>query len=244
MRWRSCRVSHFLGRGQRVLDTLPPTAWRLLGTDRQGSAKDSARAPGHGDPVTTTAARYRRKEHHHAEHGGHPRNDRPLRRPECGRRATRRVALARLISVTGSQAAHTALLIDVFARSGNAVWVSIAAFSSVGVLGLVSPLAGAVADRYDPRQVMIVAELAGAVTYLFLLLPIGTAPSVAVVMVSTALNAPVRAASAGLLPSLVGSEDLTWANGLLSGSFSAGLLAGPVLGGALTAASDRRRCTR
>lgn len=154
-----------------------------------------------------------------------------------GRAATRKIAAARLVSVTGSQAAQTALLVDVFAQTGSTTWLSIAAFASVGVLGLASPLAGAIADRYDRRAVMILAELAGALSYLALLLPVGAAATVALMMVGTALNAPVRAASAALVPTLVRPEHLTWANGLLSGSFSTGLLAGPVLGGLLTAAA-------
>ena len=71
----------------------------------------------------------------------------------------RRLATGVLLSSAGSWAAGIAVSYYVFRQTGSAVWVAGTLFFTFGVVGLFSPLAGKIADRYDRRLVMIVADL-------------------------------------------------------------------------------------
>lgn len=100
---------------------------------------------------------------------------------------------------------------------------------------LASPLVGVLADRLDRRAILVLSDLSRAllvfglvfvrdivVIYLLAFL-LGLA--------RTFFNPTVRAA----FPSVVGSGDLTRANSLISGTFSASVAIGPALGGLLVA---------
>jgi MFS family permease len=77
-------------------------------------------------------------------------------------RIARRLALARLVSLTGGGAAYIALIAAVYDETGSAAWVSAALFSGVIGTVLAAPFAGWLGDRYDRRVVMIAADLAAA----------------------------------------------------------------------------------
>jgi hypothetical protein len=47
----------------------------------------------------------------------------------AARAAVRRLALARVISVTGSAAAYTALMFEIYERTGSSVWLAAACSS-------------------------------------------------------------------------------------------------------------------
>jgi MFS family permease len=81
------------------------------------------------------------------------------------RTAVRRLALARVISVTGSAAAYTALMFEIYDQTGSSVWLAAALILTEGVTGLVGPLASVLGDRFDRRTVMIVSDLAAAVCF-------------------------------------------------------------------------------
>src|SRR6266436_6718023 len=74
----------------------------------------------------------------------------------------RRLALGRLISLSGGSAAYIALVASIYGRTHSAVWISAAIFASVVASVASAPLAGWIGDRFDRRRVMIVADLAGA----------------------------------------------------------------------------------
>src|SRR4051794_39848655 len=61
----------------------------------------------------------------------------------------RRLALGGFLSSVGSWAAGIAVSYYVFRETGSAVWVAATLFFTFGVVGLFSPLAGKIADRYD-----------------------------------------------------------------------------------------------
>ena len=147
------------------------------------------------------------------------------------------LAGARLVSVAGSQAAQVALVFTIYQRTQSAAWVSAALFALVAVTGLLGPVSGWIGDRFDRRRVMITSELAAGVGWVGLLAVDAPWLLVALALAATAAGAPFRAASAATIPSLVDEEDLTWANGIVAGSFNAALVVGPLLGGALVAAS-------
>ena len=139
---------------------------------------------------------------------------------------------------------------------GWTYWVTVAVFAygaggvtAVGVLGfarlvasaLVSPFAGALADRLPRRSVMLGADLARALALLVAALTVRSdGPELLVyaltigVALATTVFSPAQAA---LLPSLARNpEELTSANVVSSTVESLGIFVGPALGGLLLAA--------
>ena len=100
---------------------------------------------------------------------------------------------------------------------------------------IASPLAGVLADRVDRRAVLVVSDLARAVLVLGLVFARDLATIYVLVflmgLARTVFNPTIRAA----FPSVVGEGDLTRANALIGGTFSASIMVGPALGGLLVA---------
>lgn len=144
------------------------------------------------------------------------------------------LAAANGISATGSLAAYTALTYEVYRRTGSPYWVSTAAFVSFALTGAAAPVAGWLADRYDRRRVMIASDLAAAAVYLAAA-AVASSPIalIGLTALGAAAQAPFRPASMAALPNVAAPEDLNWANGLLGSTLSAGIVAGPVVGGLL-----------
>ena len=117
------------------------------------------------------------------------------------------------------------------------MWVSASLVASAGVVGLVGPLSGRLSDRVDRRRVMVVAELAGAVGWLLVLLADRPVTLVLFALLATAANAPFKAAASASVPNLVAADDLPWANGTIATATNASLLVGPLVGGALVGAA-------
>jgi ENTS family enterobactin (siderophore) exporter len=153
------------------------------------------------------------------------------------RAVVRRLAVARLVSVSGSQAAQIALVYEVYERTKSGAWVVAALIASMTVNGLMGPASGWVADRFDRRRVMIASELAGGAAYAVLALAHAPVLLIAGVFAATVLGAPFRAASSAGGPNIVDAGTLAWANGLLQTAFNVGLVAGPLVGGAIVASS-------
>jgi MFS family permease len=155
----------------------------------------------------------------------------------AARTAVRRLSLARFASSGGSHAAQIALAFTVYEQTHSSLWVSASLVASAGVVGLVGPLSGRLSDRADRRRVMVIAELAGAVGWLLVLLADRPVTLVLFALVATAANAPFKAAASASVPNLVGSDDLPWANGTIATATNASLLVGPLVGGALVGAA-------
>ena len=152
------------------------------------------------------------------------------------RSAVRRLALARLISITGGAAAFAALNFTVYERTGSAAWLSASLLLTFGVSGVFAPLGGMLGDRFDRKRVMIVSDLAGAGCFLALAFVHEPALLLALGFLAAVVEAPFWSASAAAIPNLVGKDDLAWANGLLQIGGNAGIMLGPALGGVLLAA--------
>ena len=151
------------------------------------------------------------------------------------RTAVRRLALARLISITGSAAAYTALLFAIYERTGSAAWLAAALLVTEGVTGLVGPLASILGDRFDRRRVMIASDLAGAACFALMAVTSSPGPLVFVAFLSALAEAPFWPASSAAIPNLVPPEQVSWANSLVAVGRNAGITVGPALGGALLA---------
>jgi MFS family permease len=151
-------------------------------------------------------------------------------------RIARRIALARLVSLSGGSAAYIALVAALYGETGSALWISAAIFSSVVSSVLAAPLAGWIGDRFDRRGVLIGADVAAACVSAAMALA-ATRPLALVVLlgISSIAQAPFEPASAAALPSVVSAEDVPRANSLIGATSSAGYLVGPLLGGAVLA---------
>jgi MFS family permease len=143
----------------------------------------------------------------------------------------RRLALGRLISLSGGSAAYIALVASIYGRTSSAVWISAAIFASVVASVASAPLAGWIGDRFDRRRVLIAADLAAALVSLALALSGQPWVLVALFGLSSVAQSPFEPASAAALPNLVGPANVPRANALVAATSSAAYLAGPLLGG-------------
>jgi MFS family permease len=151
------------------------------------------------------------------------------------RGAVRRLALARLISLTGGAAAYLALNYTIYERTGSATWVAVTLILTFGALGLASPFAGVLGDRFDRRRVMIASDLLGAAVFFAMTFVGGPGSLVALAFLSALAEAPFLSASTAAIPNLVDEDDIGYANGLIALGRNAGIVLGPVLGGVLVA---------
>jgi MFS family permease len=152
-----------------------------------------------------------------------------------GRGSVRRLALARVLSATGSWAGGLALPFVLFQITGSGVWVAACWLITFGITGVFSPLSGAVADRFDRRMVMVISDLLGAACWGLLTVVRDPAWMIAIAFLATVSSQPFWAASGAAIPNLVAAEDLTWAIGTLAFAGSVASLAGPAIGGVLIA---------
>jgi MFS family permease len=149
----------------------------------------------------------------------------------------RRLAAARVVSAGGSQAAQIALVYEIYALTRSGLWVAAVLFGSLSLGGLLGPISGWIADHFDRRAVMVVSEATAGVAYLAMVFVHSPALLLAGALAATILGAPFRAASAASIPNLVSQDDLAWANAQLGAAINIALVTGPVVGGALVAAS-------
>ena len=148
-----------------------------------------------------------------------------------GRTAVRRVAVARGISLAGSGAAFAALAYIVYRLTGeSAVWLSVTLLLTMGVQGLVQPLASWLGDRFDRRRVLVVSDLAAAAGFVALAFARTPGQLVAIACVTAILESPVWAVAAASIPNLIDEEHLPWANGQVAIGRHLGSFIGPLLG--------------
>jgi MFS family permease len=152
------------------------------------------------------------------------------------RSAVRRLALARLISITGGAAAFAALNFTIYERTGSAAWLSASLLLTFGASGLFAPLGGMLGDRFDRRRVMIASDLAGAAAFAAMAFVEDPALLLAIGFVTAVVETPFWSASQAAIPNLVSKDELPWANGLLQLGANAGIMLGPAVGGVLLAA--------
>jgi MFS family permease len=148
-----------------------------------------------------------------------------------GRSAVRRVAAARGISLTGSGAAFAALAYIVYRLTGeSAVWLSMTLLLTLGVQGLVQPIASWLGDRYDRRRVLVISDLFAAGGFVALAFARTPGQLVAIASITAILESPVWAVSGASIPNLVDEEHLPWANGQVAIGRHLGSFVGPLLG--------------
>ncbi len=124
----------------------------------------------------------------------------------------------------------------------SGAWLGTVAFADLFPTVLLAPLTGAVADRVDRKNLMIVTQIlmliqAGLLAWLTLAGLITIEGLIVLAVVGgavTSFNQPARLA---IVPSLVAREDMASAIGINSLSFNLARFVGPMIAGALIAAS-------
>lgn len=157
--------------------------------------------------------------------------------PEEFHRNVRRVALARLISQAGSQAANVALIALVYERTnGSGIWLAAVFLSSFVVVRVIlSPLMGLIGDHFDRRVVMIVSDLAAAAAFVGLAFAHRPVVLLALSVCAAIAEAPFGPTANAQLLMMVPEEMQTWATSVRSTAWWTGLLIGGIGGGALVA---------
>ena len=153
--------------------------------------------------------------------------------PTPPRIAIRRLAAARVISVTGTEAAWIALMVAIYASTHSTAWMSAALFAAIGAEGAATSLLGTLGDRFDRRRVMIASELAAAVVAAGMAITGSPLALVILALMSAIAQSPYFSASTAAVPNLVEPQDVAWANSTISVGRNAGQLLGPMVGGAV-----------
>ena len=84
------------------------------------------------------------------------------------------VWLGQLVSLTGSSLTNFAIGVWVYQATGSATRFALIAFSSILPVILLSPMAGALVDRWDRRWVMIVSDTGAALSTFTIILLFAT----------------------------------------------------------------------
>jgi MFS family permease len=147
---------------------------------------------------------------------------------------------AQTISPLGDAMATTALILHLQRTTGSATAVGLLLFAQA-VPPLAAPVAGVIADRFQPGRLLSAGWLAQAVlaALLALWLP-PLAALLAVVFALALVDTPLAAVVGRCVPAVVADDDLVAANALRSGVRELGTVLGPPLAGLLFAASGAR----
>lgn len=143
---------------------------------------------------------------------------------------------AALVSNVGSWMQTVALGVLVTARTHQPLWTGLVAAAAFVPMGLMAPVGGVMADRYDRRRLLL-ATTAGETVFaagLAVLAATGNAtPALAVVMAfsGATFSAIGFPAYQAMLPDLVGEEELLGAVSLSSAQYNMGRVLGPALAG-------------
>jgi MFS family permease len=158
-------------------------------------------------------------------------------RAALGFKGFRYLISAFAVSACGDWLYSTVLVVFVYERTSSAACVAAASIARIAPEIVLGPIAGAVADRYGRKRVMIACDLGRALLMFGLtLVALSRAPvavALAIVFVATAIGTPSLPATLALTPSLVDEDALAPANSLVSVVDSTALALGPALGGVL-----------
>jgi MFS family permease len=160
-----------------------------------------------------------------------------IRKP--GRRAIYRVAAGNAINSIGSGATMVAFGFFLYDRTGSAIWLSVWFLTSFGITGVLTPVTGWLADRFDRRLIIILSNLAAGLCSLALMVAHAPIALIGIAFVAAIFGRAANPAFRAATPNLAGDEPLEWANGTMSIGFHVGSLLGPIIGGAVYVAGGR-----
>ena len=154
-------------------------------------------------------------------------------------RDARALIAASAASQIGNWLYNAALLAYVYADTHSATWVGAATICRLLPYMLLGPLGGAIADRFNRRNVLIVGDLLRLALMLGLTAVVAVKGPVqaviAITVLASAASTAERPASLALLPRLVGENRLGSGVALLHGVQELGVVAGPAIGAVLLA---------
>jgi MFS family permease len=144
------------------------------------------------------------------------------------------LSISRVVSFTGDTLSLVALMLHVAGTAGQALAVSLLLLAGDFAPALLSPVTGAVADRFNRKHVMITGELAqGAL----LILIASTLPALPVLLVLVGIRSTIgqifQSAARAAMPALVEDRDLATANSTLGFGTNGAEAIGPFLAAAL-----------
>src|SRR3954464_13071983 len=128
----------------------------------------------------------------------------------AARRAVRRLALARLISLAGTDASAIAVSFGLCAQTHSVTWLSASLLIMFGLGAVAAPLGGALADRRDRLTLMLGADATGVVVFATMALvhaPVAMLVLCAVATLAGNVHGPAAAAA---IPAVAGEEHLSW----------------------------------
>jgi predicted MFS family arabinose efflux permease len=146
--------------------------------------------------------------------------------------------VGQLVSGVGSRLTSFALGIWVYQTTGSTTRFALIFVAMAVPALLISPIAGALVDRWDRRRTMIVCDAVSALTMFALALLYATDTLAlwhvyAGVGISAMANAFLQPAYAASIPLLASQEQLTRVNGLVQTGFAIAQVGGPLLAGVL-----------
>ena len=138
-------------------------------------------------------------------------------------------------SILSSAAASFAAMWYITETTGSALSLSLGAIFTLLPMGLLSPLGGVVADRYDRKKVIIVSDMAvGVISVILGLIVLFGQVSLPLLFLVLAVRSCAQAfhspAMTALMPLMVPEKQLVRINALDQSLVSVSAIAGPVLG--------------
>ncbi|QLY33107.1 MFS transporter [Nocardia huaxiensis] len=141
---------------------------------------------------------------------------------------------ARVISYAGDSLSLVALMLHVANTTGQGLAVALLLLVGDFVPSLLSPIAGAISDRFDRRRVMIICELAQGTLVLLIALSLPPLPLLLALVAARSIAANIfMPASRSAVPALVAGADLEKANSAIGFGANAAEAFGPLLAAAL-----------
>jgi MFS family permease len=146
-----------------------------------------------------------------------------------------------LVSNVGSWMQTVAVGALVISRTGQPSWAVLVAAGAFLPIGLLSPVGGALADRWPRRPVIAIGNLAAGLTAVVIAALVaaghdGPLGLLALVTVQGSVSALIGPFTQAILPDLVPPAEFLAASTLNNAQFNAGRIVGPALAGATIAA--------
>jgi MFS family permease len=151
----------------------------------------------------------------------------------------RRLFAAELVVFGSDWFVMVPLLVLLPELTGSGVWGGLVLATDTGINALLLPFAGTIADRFDRRRILILANL-GAFLAALLLFTVRSAATAPLAIVAVGGMAVAKAfyspAAQAALPNVVDPEDLPAANSVAGGAWGTMTIVGASLGGVVGAA--------
>ncbi|MGI5212248.1 MFS transporter [Plantactinospora sp. CA-290183] len=162
-----------------------------------------------------------------------------------GNRDFRNLFAAELVVFGADWFVMVPLLVLLPELTGSGVWGALVLAVDTGILALLLPYAGTVADRLDRKKIMIVSNLTALVAVL-LLLAVRSADTAWLGLLAIGAMAVAKAfyspAAQAALPNVVDPADLAAANAVAGSAWGTMSVVGASLGGVLTAVAGPYVC--